>query len=413
VTQENGSFENTDKDLGFVRVDDVQLVKELYPRDGWDNETVNRYMLNLDKLPPIVLTRDHVLVDGYHRLLAHRTAGKTEIKARFIDIPKDRVLWEAARLNAAHGRQLTKTEKMRLARIFYKNNGCTLQEISEVLAVSTGTLSGWLRNVIQQAREEQKQKIIELYLDAKNTQQEIADKIGLSRSRIAEIVGKFKIEKTEHPPVPESLQLYNVWYFPRRDPRYGLDFEGAIPGQIVENVLYYYTEPFQVVVDPMAGGGTTIDVCKAMYRRYLAYDLKPKRDDVRQHDIREGFPKEAKNCDLVFLDPPYYNMVFSDLFKDIDKFYVFINKLAKDSFSTVKDDGYVAFLMQDMTEKGRHCLTGECYRLFRKAGFTCVDHVSCPLPTEQFLPQQVSRAKTERRLLGRNRDLYDFRKVKR
>jgi len=39
-----------------------------------------------------------------------------------------------------------------------------------------------------------------------------------------------------------------------------LDFEGAIPGQIVENVLYYYTEPFQVVVDPMAGGGTTIDL---------------------------------------------------------------------------------------------------------------------------------------------------------
>jgi len=291
MTQENGSSENVDKDLGLVRVDEVHLVKEFYPSQLWDNETVNRYMLNLDKLPPIVLTRDYVLVDGYHRLLAHRTAGKTEIKARFIDIPEDRVLWEATRLNAAHGRQLTKTEKMRLARIFYKNNGCTLQEISEVLAVSTGTLSGWLRDVIQQTREEQKQKIIELYLDARNRQQEIADKVGLSQSRISEIIGKFKIEKTEHPPVPESLQLYNVWCFPRRDPRYGLDFEGAIPGQIVENVLYYYTEPFQVVVDPMAGGGTTIDVCKAMYRRYLAYDLKPRRDDIRQHDIREGLDK--------------------------------------------------------------------------------------------------------------------------
>ena len=29
----------------------------------------------------------------------------------------------------------------------------------------------------------------------------------------------------------ESLQLFNVWNFPNRDKRYGLDFKGAIPGQ--------------------------------------------------------------------------------------------------------------------------------------------------------------------------------------
>jgi len=412
VTQENGSFENIDKDLGLVRVDKVQIAREFYPRADWDNETVNSYMLNLDKLPPIVLTRDYVLVDGYHRLLAHRTAGKTEIKARFIDIPKDRVLWEATRLNAAHGRQLLKDEKRRLARLFYKDNGCTLQEISEVLAVSTGTLSRWLKDIIRQVKEEKRRRIIGLYLEGL-PYNEICTKIGVSKSTVSKTVQKFQMKLSEHPPVPESLQLYNVWYFPRRDPRYGLDFEAAIPGQIVENVLYYYTEPFQVVVDPMAGGGTTIDVCKAMYRRYLAYDLKPKRDDIRQHDIREGFPKEAKNCDLVFLDPPYYNMVFEEFFSNIDEFYGFINKLAKDSFSTVKEGGYVAFLMQDMTGKGRHCLSGECYRLFRKAGFTCIDHISCPLPTEQFLPQQVNRTREEKRLLGRNQDLYIFRKAER
>ena len=34
-----------------------------------------------------------------------------------------------------------------------------------------------------------------------------------------------------------------------------LDYPGAILRGIIENVLYYYTEPFEVVVDPMAGGG--------------------------------------------------------------------------------------------------------------------------------------------------------------
>ncbi len=31
--------------------------------------------------------------------------------------------------------------------------------------------------------------------------------------------------------------------------------------RIVENLLYAYTEPFDVVVDPFAGGGSTIDIC--------------------------------------------------------------------------------------------------------------------------------------------------------
>jgi hypothetical protein len=53
----------------------------------------------------------------------------------------------------------------------------------------------------------------------------------------------------------DSLQLYNVWRFQQCDPRYGMDYPGRILGQIVENLLWYYTEPFDLVVDPMAGGG--------------------------------------------------------------------------------------------------------------------------------------------------------------
>ncbi|MCW3986615.1 MAG: hypothetical protein NWE91_09470 [Candidatus Bathyarchaeota archaeon] len=43
--------------------------------------------------------------------------------------------------------------------------------------------------------------------------------------------------------VPDSLQLFNAWNIPNRDKRYGLDFKGVIPGQIAENILYYFTEP--------------------------------------------------------------------------------------------------------------------------------------------------------------------------
>jgi len=59
---------------------------------------------------------------------------------------------------------------------------------------------------------------------------------------------------------------------------------------------------------PMAGGDTTVDVCKIMQRRCLAYDIKPPRGDIRAHDIRKGYPEESMNCDLIFLDAPYWRL---------------------------------------------------------------------------------------------------------
>jgi DNA modification methylase len=71
-------------------------------------------------------------------------------------------------------------------------------------------------------------------------------------------------------------------------------------------LLSISTEPFDFVVDPMAGGGTTLDVCKAMSRRCRCYDIKPVRDEIQQYDITTGFPAECRGCDLVFLDPTYW-----------------------------------------------------------------------------------------------------------
>jgi hypothetical protein len=40
----------------------------------------------------------------------------------------------------------------------------------------------------------------------------------------------------------------------------------------VANLLWLYTEPGEIVVDPFAGGGTTVDAAKAMSRRVWASD---------------------------------------------------------------------------------------------------------------------------------------------
>src|SRR4029079_7855693 len=101
---------------------------------------------------------------------------------------------------------------------------------------------------------------------------------------------------------------YDVWSF-KHDRAFGIPHPGTIPPAIVAHTLHYYSAPDSLVVDPMAGGGTTLDVCESMGRRCLAYDLEPTRPEIVRHDIRLGFPAEAGGCDLIFCDPPYHTML--------------------------------------------------------------------------------------------------------
>ncbi|MBI5583654.1 MAG: hypothetical protein HY892_07500, partial [Deltaproteobacteria bacterium] len=99
------------------------------------------------------------------------------------------------------------------------------------------------------------------------------------------------------PEVNRWLKLTTSWNFNSCDPRFGFQYPGRIPGQVVLNTLYYFTEPKGLVVDPFGGSGTTLDVCRHLGRRCRIYDLKPARDDIIRHDISQGFPRAAKGCD--------------------------------------------------------------------------------------------------------------------
>jgi transposase len=70
-------------------------------------------------------------------------------------------------------------------------------------------------DLVQKEREEQKRRIIDLYLQC-YTQEEIANKIGESQPTVSRVIQKFKTELLNNPPVPESLQLYNVWNWQNR-----------------------------------------------------------------------------------------------------------------------------------------------------------------------------------------------------
>lgn len=213
---------------------------------------------------------------------------------------------------------------------------------------------------------------------------------------------------------------YDVWSF-RHDRAYGIPHPGSIPAAIVAHTLHYFSAPGDLVVDPMAGGGTTIDVCQAMGRECIAYDLDPVRDDITPHDVKMKLPPKTSGCSLVFLDPPYYTMLASAYRahgvepEPLPAWQDFLATLARNCFDALRPGGHVALLLANQTEKDLpaglgyidHAFLG--YQAFCAAGFLPQRRISCPMDGA-YLPQQVSRARAEGRMLGQVRDLLVFRK---
>jgi len=107
---------------------------------------------------------------------------------------------------------------------------------------------------------------------------------------------------------PLELQVTTLWEYPSQTYGAGTQgnpsFPGATPSYVIWNLLQRYTRPKQLVVDPMCGSGTTLDVAREIDRRALGYDLAPTRPDIFRADARH-LPLEDEKADFVFLDPPY------------------------------------------------------------------------------------------------------------
>jgi len=223
--------------------------------------------------------------------------------------------------------------------------------------------------------------------------------------RFAEFFPKRKEEGNE---LDQRPHAFNVWNFKKRDERLGVPHEMQIPGQIAMNVLYYFTKSTDLIVDPMAGGGSTIDAGLVVGRTCLGYDLDPRRYDIFGNNILEGLPKRVKGCDLLFLDPPFGDMV---TFPENTDFYEFMEKIADVSHDTVKDNGgIVALVMCDRTKGEYDPYISKCYRIFTDVGFSCIQRISAPLSTESATGDEVNKAIERKKLLGRDRVVYIFRR---
>jgi len=218
------------------------------------------------------------------------------------------------------------------------------------------------------------------------------------------------------------LRYTNHWYFNERDKTLGIEYPGNIPGQIALNVVYYYTNEGDLIIDPMAGGGSTIDACKFLNRRCLAYDINPVRDDIKKHDVTKELPPEAMNCKLIFLDPPYHTLLKDEYtFESVsslslDDFKRFLHRLAQNCYSNVQNRGFVSFLCQNFYHKFASLNDGytdfalEAYNTFTTHGLRLVNRVNCPQSSQVYSASDIELAKKQKGMLNVVRDLLIFQK---
>lgn len=81
-------------------------------------------------------------------------------------------------------------------------------------------------------------------------------------------------------------------------------YAGATPSWVIWQLLQRYTRRGDLVIDPMCGSGTTLDVAEDLGRNAMGFDLQPQREAITLADARE-IPVDDERADFVFIDPPY------------------------------------------------------------------------------------------------------------
>lgn len=407
-----------------IKTSDVRLVKELYPRLTEDNAAIERYRAAIGLLPSIAIARDGILVDGYHRWQAHIKEGITEIDADNLgDLSDIEILKESMLRNAHHGLQLSAQDKKRdAAKLYAMLEGTPAEryaEISTLLSITLGTAQKYCADARQNELKQQKDTSWDRWLDC-YTQQEIADEIGVSREAISDWVGNFRTNSKYTMP-PESRQHFDVWNFSKADSDSA--YFGRMPPQVVENLLWFYTEPGQIVFDPFAGGGTTITISKAMGRRVWSSDIKPSTPmlPIHEHNILEGWPTDApKQADFILLDPPYWQQAegkYSNNPQDLgnmslEDFYTSWANIIKVCASHVAPKGHVAYIISPSFNSDGSVVDHAIDMLPAcwNAGLTHERIIIVPYSTQQANGAQVEWAREKNFMLVRNRYLVVLRK---
>jgi len=218
-----------------------------------------------------------------------------------------------------------------------------------------------------------------------------------------------------------GLRAWDYWYFNDLDPRFGDRWPGQIPAQLVAHSLFYFTQEGDLVFDPMAGGGVVPDTCLAFNRRCWSFDLvdrpetRPEIEPFQWNPESLVWPVTGKEKpDLIFFDPPYFKKQETHYPQESistlsrKEYLEFFKELFPLFREHAKAHARIAFLNADWREfqgvsateedPEQSIFLSDYIELLKASGWQLTHIVDCPLPTQRFLPNMVSRMHKNRTL---------------
>jgi len=435
-----------------VKLSDIVFREDIYPRIEHSQKLAQEYAENISLLPAIEINQKNELIDGRHRQIAHQLAAQKVIKA-FVTETKDDtdLLRLAIQRNSAHGFQLSMPDKRKLALRFYNDaaqefRGHVEKELPGLLSVAPRTVAAWLSDIKSETLRERNSAILQLHLQCR-TQEEIGEAVGMTQQAVDKVLQQIaNLQKVVNPSeldpklgvTDEMLELsqftdpdfrppiYNVWSFGKSTN--DVSHFGNTEQRIVDNLIWLYTEPFDVVLDPFGGGGSTLDVCVKRMRRCWIADRQPKpgmEKRLRKHDICKSLPQLPwKDVSLVYLDPPYWRQAQFEYSKDaedmanmpLDVFTSELSGVVNRIADKLKAGSVVSLIIQPTQwrsePKGK--FTDHMFdvaKLVKTKNLEVENRISCPYSTEQCTPQMVEWAKENRKPLVISREMTVWRKL--
>jgi SAM-dependent methyltransferase len=171
-----------------------------------------------------------------------------------------------------------------------------------------------------------------------------------------------------------SFQFHSVWPMSRRhDPFFGVNgtiYPGTFPMMVPINCILRYSREGDLVLDPMAGSGTTLVACAMLNRRGLGIDLNPEAQRAKEKcfDIVSGKdPKlkqklegqrfilgdardlqflEDNSINLVISHPPYMDMMDYGrvaTVKEVPSYQRFLRDILSETFRVLKPKRFACF----------------------------------------------------------------------
>jgi DNA modification methylase len=160
-----------------------------------------------------------------------------------------------------------------------------------------------------------------------------------------------------------ELQTTTLWEYPSQHYGAGMQgdkgYKGATPSYVIWNLLQRYTRPGDVIVDPMCGSGTTVDVAADLGRKGVGFDIAPYRADIKQADARK-IPLKGESVDFVFVDPPYsthlkysgHPQCIGELDAADQAYYEAMGQVIGEMWRILKNRRYMALYVSDSWKKG-------------------------------------------------------------